>query len=85
MVEFWVGIRGDLAAEQVEVLKVAGIAVVDLRRSAAGWGEPPFEWNTLRTFVPVSAADESEARDEVARALGLEPNDLVAYSAEIWR
>jgi hypothetical protein len=82
--DFWVGIRGDLAAEQLEALKSAGIVAYDLRRTAGGWGEPPIEWETLRTFVRVSAAEDSEAKSEVARALGLDADDLLAYSAEVF-
>jgi hypothetical protein len=82
--DFWVGIRGDLTAEQLEALTSAGIVAYDLRRTAAGWGEPPIEWETHRTFVRVSAADDSEARGE-ARALGLHADDLVAYSTEVFR
>jgi hypothetical protein len=85
MGEFWVGIRGDLTAEQIEALKAAGIVVYDLRRTAGAWGEPPFEWETLRTFVSVSAADDSEAKSVVAQPLGLDDTDLIAYSAEIFR
>jgi hypothetical protein len=35
--------------------------------------------------VRVSAADDSEAKGEVARALGLDADDLLAYSAKIFR
>jgi hypothetical protein len=83
--DFWVGIRGDLTAEQLEALKSAEIVAYDLRRTAAGWGEPPIEWETQRTFVRVSAADDSEAKGEVARALGLDADDLVAHSTEVFR
>jgi hypothetical protein len=41
-----------------------------------GWGDPPNEWETLRTFVSVSA--------EIAGVLGLDADDLLAYSAEIF-
>jgi hypothetical protein len=85
MGDFWVGVRGDLTAEQIEALKAAGIVVYDLRRTAGGWGEPPIEWETLRTFVRVSAPDDSGAKGEVAQALGLDAGDLLAYSAEIFR
>jgi hypothetical protein len=83
--EFWVGIRGDLTTEEIGALKAAGIVVADLRMSAAGWGEPPTEWKTLRTFVPVPAADESEAKAVIAEAVGLEADDLVVYSADVFR
>jgi hypothetical protein len=84
VVDFWVGIRGDLTPEAVEVLREAGIAVYDLRRTAGGWGDPPIEWETLRTFVPVSAPADSEAKAEIAGVLGLDADDLVAYSAEVF-
>jgi hypothetical protein len=83
--DFWVGIRGDLTAEQLEALKSAGIVAYDLRRTAGGWGEPPIEWETLRTFVRVSAREDSEARGEVAEALGLDAADLLAYSDEVFQ
>lgn len=83
--DFWVGIRGDLTAEQIKALKLAGIVAYDLRRTAAAWGEPPVEWETLRTFVRVAADDDSEAKAEVAQALGLDADDLLAYSTEIFR
>ena len=85
MGEFWVGVRGDLTAEQMEALKAAAIVAYDLRRTAGGWGEPPIEWETLRTFVRVSARDDSEAKGDVARALGLDADDLLAYSPEVFR
>ncbi|HEY3070510.1 MAG TPA: hypothetical protein VGJ34_09350 [Gaiellaceae bacterium] len=84
MGEFWVGIRGDLAPEQIEALKAAGIVAYDLRKMAVGWGEPPIEWETLRTFVRVSASEDSEAKEEVARALGIDAHDLVAYSNDVF-
>jgi hypothetical protein len=82
--DFWVGIRGDLTAEAVEALRAAGIAVYDLRRTTGGWGDPPNEWETLRTFVSVSAAVDSDAKAEIAGVLGLDADDLLAYSAEIF-
>jgi hypothetical protein len=82
--DFWVGIRGDLAAEQLEALKSAGIVAYDLRMTAGGWGEPPIEWETLRTFVRVSAGEDSEARGEVAEALGVDAADLLAHSDEVF-
>lgn len=82
--DFWVGVRGDLTAEQTEALKAAGIVVYDLRRTAGAWGETPVEWQTLRTFVRVSTADDSEAKDEVAEALGLDATDLLAYSDDVF-
>jgi hypothetical protein len=85
MGEFWVGIRGDLAPEQIEALKAAGIFTHELRMTAGGWGEPPIQWETLRTFVRVSAADDSEAKAEVADPLGLDAADLLAYSGEIFQ
>jgi hypothetical protein len=39
----------------------------------------------LRTFVRVAADDDSEAKAEVAQALGLDADDLLAYSTEIFR
>lgn len=85
MAEFWVGIRGDLAPEQIAALTAAGIAPYDLRRLASGWGEPPIEWETMRTFVRVSADDDSAAKAEIERVLGLDAADLVAYSAEVFK
>jgi hypothetical protein len=85
MGDFWVGVRGDLTAEQIEALKAAGIVVYDLRRTAGGWGEPPIRWETLRTFVRVSASDDSEAKGEVAGALGLDAADLLVGPAEIFQ
>ena len=85
MGDFWVGIRGDLTSAQTEALRAAAIPVYDLRKTAGAWGEPPLEWEMLRTYVPVSAADDADARDLVADALGLDAADLVAYSAEIFR
>jgi hypothetical protein len=82
--DYWVGIRGDLTAEELEALKSAGIVAYDLRRTAGGWGEPPIEWETLRTFVRVSAGEDSEARGVVAEALGLDAADLLAYSDEVF-
>ena len=82
--DFWVGVRGDLTAEAIEALRGAGIVVYDLRRTAGGWGDPPVEWETLRTFVSVSAADELEANAEVAGVLGLDADDLLACSAEFF-
>jgi hypothetical protein len=79
--EFWVGIKGDLAAEQAEALKSAGIAVDDLRRVSAGYAP---QWHTLRTFLRASAADESEARAEIARVLDLDADDLIAGSYEFF-
>jgi hypothetical protein len=84
MGEFWVGIRGDLAPDQIAALTAAGIVAYDLRKMAGAWGEPPLQWETLRTFVRVSASDDSAAKEEVARALGLEAHDLVAYSNEVF-
>lgn len=84
MGDFWVGIRGELTAEQLEALKSAGIVAYDLRKTAAGWGEPPIEWETQRTFVRVSAAGDSEARGEVAQPLGLDADDLLAHSTEVF-
>ena len=52
MGDFWVGVRGDLTAEQIEALKAAGIVVYDLRRTAGGWGEPPIEWETPADVRP---------------------------------
>jgi hypothetical protein len=64
--------------------KAATIFVYDLRRTAGGWGDPPIEWETLRTFVRVSARDDLAAKREVAGALGLDADDLLAYSDEIF-
>jgi hypothetical protein len=83
MAEFWVGMKGDLAAEQMEALTSAGIAVDDLRRTLSGRGIP-IQWETMRTFVRVSAVDEPEARGKVARTLGLESGDLLTYPPEIF-
>ena len=84
MAGFWVGIKGDLTAEQMEALKTAGIVLDDLRLISAGYGTPP-QWETMRTCVHVPAVDESEARTEVARAVGVDADDLLAFSAEIFR
>jgi hypothetical protein len=84
MAEFWVGVKGDLTAEQGETLNSAGFALDDLRLISAGFGIP-VQWETMRTCIRVSAPDEARARDEVARALGFEPADLVGYSAEFFR
>jgi hypothetical protein len=88
MAEFWVGIKGDLPAEQTEALTSTGIAADDLMVLSQGRGEVsarwPAQWETVRTFVRATAADEAEARVEVARALGLEAADLNAYSAELF-
>ena len=84
MAGFWVGIKGDLTAEQREALKAAGIVVDDLRLISAGYGTPT-QWETMRTCVHVPAVDESEARTEVARAVGVDADDLLAFSAEIFR
>jgi hypothetical protein len=65
-------------------LKSAGTVGYDLQRTAGSWGEPPIESETLRTFVRVSAGDDSEAKDEVAATLGLDADDLLAYSDEIF-
>lgn len=79
------GIKGDLGAEQVEALRSAGIASGDFRLISGGYGDFPIEWTTLRTCVQVSAADESEARADVARALGVDASDLLTFSAEVFR
>jgi hypothetical protein len=71
-----------LAEKQIEALKSAGVAVDDLRRLAAGFAP---NWETMRTFVLVTGADESVARAEVAQTLGLDAEDLLALSAEIFR
>ena len=84
MAGFWVGIKGDLTAEQREALKTGGIVVDDLRLISAGYGTPT-QWETMRTCVHVPAVDESEARTEVARAVGVDADDLLAFSAEIFR
>ena len=84
MAGFWVGIRGDLTAAQREALKTAGIVVDDLRLISAGYGTPP-QWETMRTCVHIPAVNESEAKTEVARTLGLEAGDLLAFSAEVFR
>jgi hypothetical protein len=84
MAGFWVGIRGDLTAEQREALKAAGIVVDDLRLISAGYGTPP-QWETMRTCVHVPAVDEAEAKTEVARTLGVEAGDLLAFSAAVFR
>ena len=62
-------------------MKSAGIAVNDLRRLSGGYGD---QWQTLPTFARATAADESEARAEVALALGVGADVLIAYSAEIF-
>ena len=56
----------------------------DLRLISAGYGTPT-QWETMRTCVHVPAVDESEARTEVARAVGVDADDLLAFSAEIFR
>jgi hypothetical protein len=84
MAGFWVGITGDLTAERREALKAAGIVVDDLRLISAGYGTPP-QWETMRTCVHVPAVDEAGARTEVARALGVDAGDLLAFSAEVFR
>jgi hypothetical protein len=84
MAGFWVGIKGDLTAERREALKTGGIVVDDLRLISAGYGTPP-QWETMRTCVHVPAVDEAGARTEVARALGVDAGDLLAFSAEVFR
>ena len=85
MDDFWVGIPGELTLEQLGTLQGAGFAMGSgLRQTAAAYGLPPFQLKTIRTFVPVSANDESEATAAVATALALEPGDLVAYSADVF-
>ena len=84
MAGFWVGIKGDLTGEQREALKTGGIVVDDLRLISAGYGTPT-QWETMRTCVHEPAVDESEARTEVARAVGVDADDLLAFSAEIFR
>jgi hypothetical protein len=81
MAEFWVGVPGDLTAEQFTTLTRNGITVEALRQTAGGRGEPPIEWRTLRTFVRVPAGDESAARARVADALTLPTGELIAYPA----
>jgi hypothetical protein len=39
----------------------------------------------IRTFVRVSAEDESQATAKVAEALSVDARDLRAFSAEIFR
>jgi hypothetical protein len=85
MADVWVCVRGDLTEPQTTTLEAAGIAVHDLRRISAAFGEPPIEWQTLRTCVRVSATGDAEAKAEIARVLGLDAADLTAYSAEIFR
>jgi hypothetical protein len=84
MAGFWVGIRGDLIEEQREALMAAGIVVDDLRLISAGYGTPT-QWETMRTCVHVPAVDESEAKTEVARALAIDADDLLAFSAGVFR
>jgi hypothetical protein len=84
MAGFWVGIKGDLTAEQREALKTGGIVVDDLRLISAGYGTPT-QWETMRTCVHVPGVDESGARTEVARAVGVDADDLLVFSAEIFR
>jgi len=63
------------------MLEEAGLPMEgELRQTAGTRGPPPFQWQTLRTFVPVSANDKSEAAVSVATALALEPRDLVTYT-----
>jgi precorrin isomerase len=81
---FWVGIKGDLTGEQREALKTGGIVVDDLRLISAGYGTPT-HWETMRTCVHVPAVDESEAKAGVARAVGVDADDLLVFSAEIFR
>jgi hypothetical protein len=83
MADVWVCVRGDLTEHQTTALKAAGIPVDDLRRISAAFGEPPIEWETQRTCVRVHA-EEAEAKAEIARALGIDADDLSAYSAEIF-
>jgi hypothetical protein len=85
MAEFWVCMRGDMTAKQVATLEAAGVATDDLRRISAGFQGAPDEWQTLRTCVRISARDDSNAKDEIARVLDLDAADLVTYSAEIFR
>jgi hypothetical protein len=79
--EFWVGAKGEFTMQQIEGLRSAGVAVDDLRKSSAGYGD---QWETLRTFVRATATDKSEARAEIAQILGVDADALVAYSAEVW-
>jgi hypothetical protein len=82
MAEFWVCVRGNLSEQQVTTLAAAGVAVDDLRRISGGYGD---EWQTLRTCVHASAMDDSEAKEEIAKALSLDATELAAYSTEIFR
>lgn len=82
---FWVGVRGELAPEQVATLTDAGLATeAQLRESVAGHGVPA-EWRTLRTFVRTPGRDASEAKARVATVLELDVDDLLAYDAGIFR
>jgi hypothetical protein len=81
--ELWVGIPGDLRAEQAEALTSAEIAVDDLLVIAAGrFGG---ELKTVRTLVRVWAVDESEAKGEAARVIGFDAGDLIVYSPKMFR
>ncbi|HZA90231.1 MAG TPA: hypothetical protein VE401_08350 [Solirubrobacterales bacterium] len=55
-----------------------------LRQTAAAFGSPPLDWGTLRTFIFITAEDMSAAMTLVAKTLELEPDDLVAYPANVF-
>ena len=84
MDEFWVGKQGTLEEDERTALQDSGVDVEDLRRMTASTGSAR-DWWTLRTFVSVPAADEFAARTRVAQVLELDADDLVAYSADIFR
>jgi hypothetical protein len=88
MAQFWIGISGDLTRGQHEMLAGIGSDLglnLDrgLRQTIGGYGNPPTNWETLRTFVSVEADDADAAAASVAGVLGLKPGDVVAYSGDL--
>jgi hypothetical protein len=71
MASFLVEVAGELTEEQATALALAGIAVEEtLPAGDAG------ELDSVRTYLHVVAADESEAKTKVAGELNFDAADL---------
>jgi hypothetical protein len=81
MTKFRVGVPGELTAKQMEALDGAGITLHGTTRGGReGTLEPMRTY--VDAYVDVSAADESEAKAEVARVLDVDPRDLTVQALE---
>lgn len=75
MTWFWVGVSGELAAEQRRQLAADGLT----ERGQLRESNRPGEFHVLRTYVSLQATDSTAAKARVAAALGMEPAELVAH------